>query len=744
MAINSAEYDQLCDIAERRHLAVAHDIQTAWNYFRSGEPLSAENQTTRIAAAQKRRATLLGSSAPAAGFAGAEALKGPRDNFLPVSFLATGTEVSRAVVRIHVRATGSTGTGFMCGPRTLITNKHVLLSPAGAESAVVEFDFVDDDGVQPTTFQLDPAACYVSDEVLARDYALVALGPRIGGPKPLAEFGWCPLSDASDKHSIGEFANIIQHPEGEAKQVVLQDNLITARSDYVLHYVADTQPGSSGAPVFNNAWQVIGLHHWGRRRDPASDILSPAHALDPQSVNQGVRISQIVEHLRTHLPGLDGAKAEIVKEVLDLGEAVSPGDAMAAQSRASPIVTEPVQEFEQTTPARVVSDPQGATWTIPIEISVRIPVLSNDAQSSLDTMTGRPAAAAEAGLPKTGEGYRPDFLDENTVPLPSVKDSHAHLIQPLSDPSLHPSAKPGELQFRHFSVIMNQEREMPLFGACNVDGASLFGINEDGVAYDYAASDVGIFRADAAEGGPGWRNDDRIPDARQTGRNWYTGKNKLVPRPGSDDAARFIATADFDRGHMVRRTEPIWGTRRAGQEANFQTFTYVNAAPQTPAFNRDQKRLPGEVSDGEETRSWYAMEVAVLRMATNEDRKFNVFTGPIFDEDDPVYGPGREGGGDRKVPLAFWKVAVWEDGEDLRALAMSYSQAWSLTPRGAESLAAPGELFMLRDFLSTVKTIEKATGLDFGRDVRRADILKKAVPDDLETLTLEDFQDQFL
>ena len=87
-----------------------------------------------------------------------------------------------------------------------------------------------------------------------------------------------PLSDAGDKHMLGEYANIVQHPEGRLKQIVLRNNNLVARNETlrVLHYVAETQPGSSGSPVLNNEWEPIALHHWAgahlekRGRDGAS------------------------------------------------------------------------------------------------------------------------------------------------------------------------------------------------------------------------------------------------------------------------------------------------------------------------------------------------------------------------------------------------------------------------------------------------------------------------------------------
>ena len=56
---------------------------------------------------------------------------------------------------------------------------------------------------------------------------------------------------------------IIQHPGGGPKQIALAHNLVTFVNHQFVHYLTDTMPGSSGSPVFNEAWQVIALHHSG-------------------------------------------------------------------------------------------------------------------------------------------------------------------------------------------------------------------------------------------------------------------------------------------------------------------------------------------------------------------------------------------------------------------------------------------------------------------------------------------------
>ena len=64
-----------------------------------------------------------------------------------------------------------------------------------------------------------------------------------------------PMMDASR-------VNIIQHPKGSPLKVVLTQNHVTgAISDKRVHYVADTDDGSSGSPVLNQRWEVVALHH---------------------------------------------------------------------------------------------------------------------------------------------------------------------------------------------------------------------------------------------------------------------------------------------------------------------------------------------------------------------------------------------------------------------------------------------------------------------------------------------------
>jgi endonuclease G len=95
------------------------------------------------------------------------------------------------------------------------------------------------------------------------------------------------------------------------------------------------------------------------------------------------------------------------------------------------------------------------------------------------------------------------------------------------------------------------------------------------------------------------------------------------------------ARNELDQGHLVRRTDPVWG--RPAATANEDTFHFTNCAPQHARLNR---------------RTWLALEDYILSNADNHDLKVSVFTGPVFRADDMTYR------GAYRLPAEFWKVVV--------------------------------------------------------------------------------------
>lgn len=234
----------------------------------------------------------------------------------PCWFLTRGAELRRTIGRIHIRDANRRvgwGTGFLVAPNLLLTNQHVLASAATAGFSRVEFDYEETfagEFLPSATFDLAPDVLFVCDPADGGlDYALVAVAPqaRPEGQRAgmaLAEFGHNVLVREEGKLLKGELIHAIHHPEGQPRQVSLRDNRLTALPEHWLHYETDTEEGSSGAPLFNNQWQVVGVHHAGvEQRDAEGHILAIGGARWTAAMgerqkwwaaNEGLRISRFV------------------------------------------------------------------------------------------------------------------------------------------------------------------------------------------------------------------------------------------------------------------------------------------------------------------------------------------------------------------------------------------------------------------------------------------------------------------
>ena len=207
-------------------------------------------------------------------------------------YLDAGVAAARAVGRILIkddrgRLVGY-GTGSMISPSLMLTNHHVFDNPLTAATSHVEFDYqdgIDGNLLKVTTFGFDPDRFFLADEAL--DFAIVAVR---AGVEELAQFGFNRLIESAGKSLVGEFVTIVQHPRGEKKQVALRENRIVDNLDRFVHYSADTEPGSSGSPVFNDQWEVIALHH--------ASVRAPEHTEFGGVLNEGIRVSAIVRAVK--------------------------------------------------------------------------------------------------------------------------------------------------------------------------------------------------------------------------------------------------------------------------------------------------------------------------------------------------------------------------------------------------------------------------------------------------------------
>jgi endonuclease G, mitochondrial len=304
--------------------------------------LLADQSLTPILGQKNRDALASGpvSEAPEEAQRAFEAQIGGKDT-QPCWFLTRGAEIRRTVGRIHIRDAHRRvgwGTGFLVTPNLLLTNHHVLDSMETARFSRVEFDYEETfagETLPTATFDLAPDILFVSHPArTGMDYALVAVHPRArpDSRRPdanLAEFGYNVLVRQEGKLVKGELIYCIHHPEGQPRSVNLRENRLMALDDPALqdlwmHYETDTESGSSGAPLYNYEWVVVGIHHMAvEKRDAEGNILAigggrwtPAMGERQKwwYANEGLRISRFIADVEAQVKAALESNAPPVAE----------------------------------------------------------------------------------------------------------------------------------------------------------------------------------------------------------------------------------------------------------------------------------------------------------------------------------------------------------------------------------------------------------------------------------------------
>lgn len=217
------------------------------------------------------------------------------------------------------------GTGFMVGNSYLLTNHHVIPNSEVAVECLAQFGYEQDvygRKIVPIAYEIDETFFVTCPQL---DYSLLKLKPKpkdenleILG-KAGDRFGWIQMSTDRtlvsppitpelkrelslnlDDDFPGDPVNIIQHPKGKRKQVALSYNRMLEIDSNFIRYEADADFSSSGSPVFNQQWQLVGLHHAAipQLDENNKPVMRDGGKSFEILRQQGVRICRIVEDLK--------------------------------------------------------------------------------------------------------------------------------------------------------------------------------------------------------------------------------------------------------------------------------------------------------------------------------------------------------------------------------------------------------------------------------------------------------------
>jgi V8-like Glu-specific endopeptidase len=222
-----------------------------------------------------------------------EKIIGKQSTILPISFLELGMECAKAVAMVNLGKDGR-GSGFLIGDDLLLTNHHVLKDEMQSLKAKVQFNYQrTSDGLDASydEYVLDPDGLFETSK--ENDWTAVKVKPKQG---ELAGKKWGSLRLSEQDPMVDDFTIIIQHPNGGPKQIALYHNFIVFIDSAKLkvQYLTDTEPGSSGSPVFDTDWNVIALHHSGGwLREPGNDSHQKFYR------NEGIHINAVIAGLKS-------------------------------------------------------------------------------------------------------------------------------------------------------------------------------------------------------------------------------------------------------------------------------------------------------------------------------------------------------------------------------------------------------------------------------------------------------------
>lgn len=217
-----------------------------------------------------------------------------------VEWLLQAVACTRCVARLGPNKLKGMGSGFLVDGswidggwsdrKLLLTNAHVCTNdpevqaqypyPKGADENTATFMGSFAEGTKPIEINVNDVLWTSPPSKLDASLLEIADIPQAAEKAPLLRE--IPSIERWSEKRV----NILGHPMGMSLQISLQDNNLVSVGDQYLHYQTPTDPGSSGSPIFNQDWQLVGIHH---------------SASKEMQANEGIRIDRILEEIRKAL-----------------------------------------------------------------------------------------------------------------------------------------------------------------------------------------------------------------------------------------------------------------------------------------------------------------------------------------------------------------------------------------------------------------------------------------------------------
>ena len=195
------------------------------------------------------------------------------------------------------------GTGFLSDKNQILTCFHNFLNESERKKGVEDDEVLRRVGDAVFTFQLANRQVR-ADKVLAwspyrnqsgavenfLDFVLVSVhGEPVSRGIELWDFKATTLDVINIVSHPGTDQQGVSMPKGDDLRIDFRCNSVRSCGSFHFEYTTNAEPGTSGAPVFNDNWEILGIHRWG-----ITDI-----------GNQAVRILPILNRISSQVSSIE-------------------------------------------------------------------------------------------------------------------------------------------------------------------------------------------------------------------------------------------------------------------------------------------------------------------------------------------------------------------------------------------------------------------------------------------------------